>query len=417
MSNDPALPEFKGQRPGATDDPRLDWWREVRFGMFIHWGLYAITAGTWNGEQIPKLGEWIMKHAQIPLSDYAALAPRFNPVEFNAAEVVALAKAAEQKYIVFTSKHHDGFCMFKSDHTGYNIVDATPFKRDIVKELADECARQNMRFGLYYSQTQDWHEPGGVGNDWDTAHQTRDFDTYLTGFVEPQLRELLTNYGPIAVLWFDTPRDITVEQSHRLYDLVRELQPDCLICGRVGNGLGDFASSGDNKAPSSNQATLDWETPATINDTWGFKSYDHNWKSTTTLIQHLANIASKGGNYLLNIGPDAQGNIPLPSVERLEAVGAWMRVNDESITGTKAGPVQDVDGIRSTQKGETVYLHVFDWPADGKITVPAAGLPANSVHLLADASVSLELVREGDLLVIQGPSTAPDLSDTVIVLR
>ncbi|MFP3896070.1 MAG: alpha-L-fucosidase, partial [Anaerolineales bacterium] len=314
-----AIQRERGQRQDARRDPRLDWWRRAKFGMFIHWGLYAIPAGVWKGEQIPGIGEWIMYRARIPVQKYKELAEQFNPVKFDAAEWVSLARNAGQKYMVITAKHHDGFCMFDSEVTDYNIVDATPFGRDPIAELAQECERQDIKLGFYYSQTQDWHHPDGVGNDWDYDEAGKDFADYLDNYVKPQVRELLMNYGPIGLIWFDTPREITKAQSRSLLDLVHALQPNCLVSGRVGNSLGDYASTGDNAIPDG-AVDMDWETPATINDTWGFKTHDHNWKSVETLVQKLVDIVSKGGNYLLNVGPTAEGVIPQPSVDRLLSV-------------------------------------------------------------------------------------------------
>ncbi len=411
----PAIADERAQRADARDDPRLDWWRDAKFGMFIHWGLYAIPAGIWKGQEIPGIGEWIMYRARIPVAEYEQLAKQFNPVKFNAAEWVSLAKQAGQKYMVITSKHHDGFCLFHSKVTDYNVVDATPFGRDILKELADECQKQGMRLGFYYSQTQDWHHPDGDGNDWDYDPTQKDFARYLKEYVKPQVRELLTNYGPVALIWFDTPKGITAEQSESLVELVHELQPDCLVSGRVGNRLGDYASAGDNRIPDQ-AVEMDWETPATINDTWGYKVNDHNWKSTEDLIHKLVDIVSKGGNYLLNVGPTAEGVIPQPSVERLLAMGRWLDVNGEAVYGTRPGPIQGVDWCRSTVKPGRLFLHVFDWPTNGEIAVPAGAVDPARAYLLADPSVTLPIERYGDTLLIKGPAKAPDAIDTVIVL-
>ena len=336
---DQAIRQEARQRVEARADPRLDWWREARFGMFIHWGLYAIPAGTWRGEKISGIGEWIMKRAQIPVAEYEQLAAQFNPVKFNAKEWVALAKTAGQQYIVITSKHHDGFCLFKSAMGDYNIADATPFGRDVIAELADACAQQGIKLCFYYSQTQDWHHPNGDGNDWDYIEEEKDFAGYVENYVKPQVRELLTQYGPIGLIWFDTPKRMTQDQSQSLLELVHTLQPDCLVSGRVGNALGDYTSTRDNRIPPV-AVDMDWETPATINDTWGYKSYDHNWKSVQALVRKLVDIVSKGGNYLLNVGPTAEGLIPAPSVERLLALGEWLKLNGEAVYGTQPGPVQ-----------------------------------------------------------------------------
>ncbi|TFG67228.1 MAG: alpha-L-fucosidase [Anaerolineales bacterium] len=411
-----AIREEAMQRAAARSDPRLNWWREARFGMFIHWGLYALPAGTWKDEQIPGIGEWIMQRAQIPVAEYAQLAKAFNPVKFDASAWVALAKAAGQRYLVITSKHHDGFCLFKSAVGDYNIVDATPFGRDVIAELVEACAAAEIKLCFYYSQTQDWHHPNGDGNDWDYVEDEKDFAAYVEAYVKPQVRELLTQYGCIGLIWFDTPKRMTGEQSQSLLELVHTLQPDCLVSGRVGNAQGDYTSTRDNRIPSVS-VDMDWETPATLNDTWGYKSYDDNWKSVPDLIHKLVDIVSKGGNYLLNVGPTAEGLIPEPSVERLMAMGAWLKVNGESIYGTQAGPWQGLDGYRSTRKAGKLYLHVLDWPADGKLHLPPLGLDIGAVTFLADADdspLAVQIAHDG--VTIQGPVEAPDAVDTVVVI-
>ncbi|MGH2557798.1 MAG: alpha-L-fucosidase [Thermomicrobiales bacterium] len=410
------------QRPDARQDSRLDWWREARFGMFIHWGIYAVPAGRWQGKTAPgrqgrkPLGEWIMLVERIPVREYAPLAEAFNPTEFDADAWVSLAKRAGQKYLVITAKHHDGFCMFDSDQTDYDIVDATPFGRDPMKELARACQEQGVRLCFYYSQTQDWRHAGGDGNDWDYDESTKDFAGYVENYVKPQVRELLTNYGPIGLIWFDTPKRITVEQSRSLVDFVHELQPACLVNGRIGNGLGDYAEARDNAIPDE-LLDADWETPATINDTWGYMLDDHNWKSAADLIRKLVDIVSKGGNYLLNVGPTAEGMIPEPSVERLEDIGRWLAANGEAVYGTQPGPLQGLTWGRSTAKPGRTYLHVFDWPAGGTIEIPRFETTIARASLLADpAAASLSLTEEAGRVVIQGPAQAPDAANTVIVL-
>jgi alpha-L-fucosidase len=414
----------RGQRPGAQKDARLNWWRAARFGLFIHWGLYAIPAGIWQGQEIPGIGEWIQQRARIPADEYARLANQFNPVQFNAADWVSLAKRAGQKYLVITAKHHEGFCLFKSAQTGFNVVDTTPFGRDVIAELAAECARQDIRFGLYYSQTQDWHHPDGAmaqhpdesKAEWEAREARKDFVGYINDFVKPQVSELLTHYGPIGLIWFDTPMYIQEQQSRELLDLVHQLQPDCLVCGRVGNALGDYASARDNAIPGE-LVELDWETPATINDTWGFKQNDHNWKSSEDLLHKLVDIASKGGNYLLNVGPTAQGVVPQACVERLQAVGDWLALNGESIYGTKAGPLQGLEGIRTTTGSGKVYVHVFDWPKDGVLRLDGLNARVSRAALLADPNSTVKVSQNGASLELRGPAQVPDPVDSVITLE
>src|SRR5947209_5210014 len=264
---DPNSPEAR--------EARLAWFKQAKYGLFIHWGLYAVPAGEWKGQRCLGLGEWIMNRCKVPVKEYEQLAKQFNPTKFNADAWVQLAQDAGMKYIVITSKHHDGFALFNSKVSPYNVVAATPFKRDILKELAAACQKRGMPLGFYYSQSQDWHEPGGAGNDWDfgadvgaDGKERKDYDAYLRGKAEPQVRELLTNYGPVALIWFDTPRMMTSERAQRFAEIVRTLQPKTLIDGRLG-AAGDYVSTGDNVIPSSFQSEY-WEVPATVNHTWGY---------------------------------------------------------------------------------------------------------------------------------------------------
>ncbi len=406
-----------------TQDERMQWWREARFGMFIHWGLYAIPAGEWNGKPIEGIGEWIMKRATIPAAEYRQLAKQFNPVMFNAQDFVATAKNAGMKYITITSKHHDGFAMFKSNASKYNIVDATPYGKDVIKALAEECQKQGLKMCFYYSQSRDWNEPNGLDNDWDFPKE-RNFQKYLDEKVKPQLTELLTNYGPIGLIWFDTPMDISKEQAQSLKDLVRRLQPECIISGRLGGGVEtDYMSTGDNVIPAT-VTPGDWEVPATLNNTWGFKKNDHEWKSPEALTRLLFDIAAKGGNYLLNVGPTAEGLIPQESVDILGKVGEWMKINSECIYGTQASPFKtEFKWGNITQKPGKLYLGIFNWPTTNfyleglKNKVKKAYLLADKGQKALPVKASYNKKTGHYRLKIDLPQTAPDKVVSVVVLE
>ncbi len=418
-----------GQKLVAADAAakRLEWWSEARFGMFIHWGLYSHDGCFWNGKDGKT--EHMMRHLQIPIAEYEKIATQFNPVKFSADEWVRIAKDAGMKYMVITTKHHDGFAMFESPSNDYNIVKRTPWKRDAIKELADACRKQGLKFGVYYSLGRDWHDPdvptsvkadgNRRSNTWDFPdEEKKDFTKYFERKVKPQVRELLTQYGPIAVMWFDTPEKISKAQSEELVALIRKLQPDCVINARVGNRLGDYAVQ-EQKIPASGDPQP-WETCMTLNRHWGFHKMDEQWKPTETLVQNLIDIASKGGNFLLNVGPTGEGLIPSASVERLREVGGWMQRNGEAIYGTTASPLGTMNWGRCTKRvsgnSTTLYLHVFNWPADGKLQVIGVKGEVESAELLVDGK-KLAFEQSGSGISVTVPSAAPDKFSSTLVLK
>ncbi len=422
----------------ATDrDLRMAWWREARFGMFIHWGLYAIPAGSWKGQRIPGIGEWIMASANIPVSEYAPLAKQFNPTKFDAARWVALAKSAGMKYIVITSKHHDGFSLWDSKISDYDIVDSTPYGKDVLAALTLECRRQGIKMCFYHSIL-DWHHPSQYvdpkAKDFRAGHANNKIhpemkDEYVR-YLKGQLKELILNYDP-AVLWFDGEwADWWTEPDGKdLYNYVRSLKNDIIVNNRVGKGRrgmqglnkgpgysGDFGTP-EQEIPSTGQPGVDWESCMTINDTWGYKSFDENWKSTRTLIRNLVDITSKGGNYLLNIGPMADGTIPAPIVQRLDEMGAWMKVNGESIYQTSASPFTKPDWGRYTKKPGVLYAHIFEWPANGQLRIPQIKQKVTMVSLLDHGGArALKFSLSPTYIQIDLPEKAPNAIDSVIRL-
>jgi alpha-L-fucosidase len=410
--------EYAGQwqKMHASKQASLERFNEAKFGMFVHWGAYARPAGMWKGEKIPGLGEWVFYHAKIPRAEYKQMCREFNPVKFDADAWVKLAQAAGMRYIVAMPKHHDGFAMYDSKVTDYDIIDGTPFDRDPMMELYQACRRHGMRFGIYYSHATDWMDGGDAGvaeylkqhpeatgkwaswpmNTWDPAPVS--FETYIESKSKPQMRELLQMFPEMQEIWYDVPKHMSEKQSFEFYKLAYDAQPKCLINSRVGNNFGDFWVPGDNKIPGKGEGEdLFWETPGTLNNTWGFKSYDVDWKSSEELLYWILEIASKGGNYLLNVGPQADGTIPQESIEQLTKIGAWMAVNGQAIYGTKRwvvtheGPTElamesttarQKEGFRADftagdfwfmQKGGSVFACGLVWPADGKLAIRSLG--------------------------------------------
>ena len=422
----------KKETPKSNDE-RMEWWREARFGLFIHWGLYAIPAGEWDGKT--NYAEWIRNNAHIPLEVYDQFVHEFNPVKFNAKEWVRMAKDAGMKYIVITSKHHDGFCLFDSKYTDFDVM-STPFQRDIMKELADASHEAGIKICWYHS-IMDWHHPDYLPRrEWEKDRPTEgaDFDRYVH-YMKSQLSELLSNYGDIGVLWFDGEWESTWnhERGKDLYHYVRGLQPDIIVNNRVDvnrggmagissddSNVGDFGTP-EQQIPATGLPGVDWETCMTMNNHWGYNKNDHDWKSTKQLLQMLADIASKGGNFLLNVGPTAEGLFPQPSIDRLKGMGQWMKVNGEAIYDTKASPFKKLDWGRCTQKvmGENtrLYLHVFDWPDNGELAVPGIYNKPVNAYLLSDPEMkNLNVTRNEDALSISIPKESPDSINSVIVL-
>jgi alpha-L-fucosidase len=442
-----ALLPFANAQTNLTDkvetreqrDARMGWWREAKFGLFIHWGVYSVPAGFYQGKPVAGVGEWIMNKGKIPMAEYQAFAKEFNPVKFDAEAWVKMARDAGMKYIVITSKHHDGFAMFCSQASRWDICDASPFGRDPLRELAAACRQHGIRLGFYYSQAQDWNNGGAAaGGKWDPA-QEHSMDDYIDRIAVPQVREILTNYGRDipAVLWWDTPRDMNSERAEKLYRTVQELRPDIIQNNRLGGGFKGDTETPEQFIPPQGYPGRDWETCMTMNDTWGFKRDDNNWKSTETLIRNLCDIASKGGNYLLNVGPTSEGLIPQPSVERLAEIGKWMRVNGEAIYGTGATPFgaeagkfseteKDKKGKpkfvpawewRCTTRPGKIYLHIFKWPA-GRFELPPVNGKIARAYLLADPTRrKLEFEQTGQGVSITLPDKAPASIASVVCLE
>jgi alpha-L-fucosidase len=427
----------------TSKNARMQWWREARFGMFIHWGVYSQWAGVYQGQHQARGGaEWIMNRSKIPVSEYQQRARSFNPTAYDADAWVRLAKEAGMKYIIITAKHHDGFALFNSKASKWDITDATAYGKDLLKPLAEACKRHAMKLGFYYSQAQDWNNPGGSvarkemregwpnpdsarvdaytaahKGHWDPAQETRSFEQYIDEVAVPQVRELMTNYGEVAVLWWDTPTGMTDEAALKLKAALAS-QPQIITNDRLKrpNFPGDTKTP-EQKIPT--QAELDgqdWETCMTMNSSWGYKSWDDKWKSTETLIRNLVDIASKGGNYLLNIGPKEDGTIPQESIDRLKEIGAWMKVNSEAIYASKGSPLAPLPWGRVTRKEDakttTLYFSVFDWPKDGRLLVPGVSNEVLSAKLLGGGKASATLSPEG--LLLQLPQEAPNPVASVI---
>ena len=418
-----------------TRDERMEWWREARFGMFIHWGVYSVPAGVHKGHDVvANNGGWIMNYAKIPVAEYKAYANDFNPANYDPEAWVKTAKDAGMKYIVITAKHHDGFALFDTKASDWNVVDATPYKKDLLKPLAEACEKHGIKLGFYYSQTQDWCNPGGKayraltwrGYDrpdedvldaytkehdgyWDPVQFSKTFEEYIDGVAVPQVQELLTQYGDVAVLWWDTPKGITEEAALKLQALL-SLQPDIITNNRLKSDFPGDTRTPEQEIPHDGDGS-DWETCMTMNETWGYRSEDVKWKSAETLIHNLVDIASKGGNYLLNIGPKADGTFPQESMDCLKTIGEWMQVNGEAIYGTQASPLTRLSMGRCTQKkqnGNTIlYITIIDWPRSKTLFLKNLHNEVLSAKVLATGEDFVTSVSEGGL-VLKFPQECPD---------
>ncbi len=427
----------------AQRDARMAWWRDARFGMFVHWGLYSGLAGNWDGKSLGSNRgmEWIQQFVKADTDTYAKAAlPKFKPVPGFAREWAKLAKEAGCKYIVFTTKHHEGFSLHNSKFGDYNA--GKLLNRDLVKEIVEAARAEGLKVGFYHSLI-DWHfdqydYTKAKGLPYPLAGKPspngpRDHSKYID-YLHAQVGELVTNYGPVDILWWDfSSKSFQGDEAWGATDLlklVRAKQPGIIVNNRLYSAAtvkpsdaehkqfttdrGDF-STPEQHIPATGMPGVDWETCMTLNNTWGYSDNDPNWKSDKTLIRNLVDIASKGGNYLLNIGPKGDGSIPPETVKSMRAIGDWMKVNSAAIYGTTASPLSGLPWGRCTRKGQTLYLTVFDWPKDGRLLVPLKNA-VKDLRLIARPSATLTSKATPEGLVISLPAEAPDPIASVISL-
>lgn len=405
----------------AGDATPLELFRDGNYAMFIHWGLYSNLANRVDGKTYYGIGEWIMWEtmAGIPVDRYKAMAADFNPTEFDAMAIARLAKDAGMKYIVITSKHHDGFAMFDSDANDFNIVDATPFDRDPMKELADACAELGLGLGFYYSHWQDWTAPGGGrGPETHNDGSPAAFDDYFHQKCLPQVEEITTKYGPIAIVWFDTPGGIDKKYVEQLVAVVRKNQPNALVSGRAGHDLGDYVTNGDMHVPLQNIEGL-WESVDTTNDSWAYAWYDEHWKTPREILRRLVATVGRGGTYMLNIGPRGDGTVPERAARSLRAAGDWLTRYPEVVYGAGASPWgHALPWGDATTQGNTLYLSVFDWPGTGMLYLPGLKTPVKRAYLRsADFEIDVEHENVNGWTRLTVPTHPPEALASVVVLE
>ncbi|MEZ5107157.1 MAG: alpha-L-fucosidase [Draconibacterium sp.] len=422
---------------------RMEWWEDARFGMFIHWGIYSLYGGKYNGyEQVDPGAEWIMNRCKIPVLEYRTTANEFNPTKYNPEQWVKMARDAGMRYIVITAKHHDGFALFDSKVSDWDIVDATPYGKDLLGPLAEACNKYGVNFGIYYSQNQDWVHPGGNAyrrltnsgwpnpdstmidkyteehnGHWDPIQESKSFNHYIDHIAVPQVREILSNYNNISILWWDTPNGMTDGAASKLQDELKNY-PSIITNDRLKspNFKGDFTTR-EQRAPNQEKLFFNnWEICMTMNTSWGYRQ-DNQWKSANDIIRTLVDVASKGGNLLLNVGPKPDGTFPEESILILNEIGEWMDVNGEAIYGTSSCPINGLSWGRCTQKkletGTILYLSIFEWPKESNLTIQGIGSQVFSASLLS-TSERLKISSKGNDLTVELPKVIPDNSVNVV---
>lgn len=418
-------------------EQRIGWWRDAKFGMFIHWGIYSVAGGEWKGKKVSGYAEHLMRKETISRQEYLQLAKQFNPARFNAEEWIMHAKKAGMKYFIITAKHHDGFALFDSKVSDFNVVDQTPFKRDPMAELAAACKKHGMKFGFYYSHAFDWENANAPGNDWEFNNPGGDkllgganwYDLhpewlpkavkYVNEKAIPQIKELLTKYNP-DILWFDTPQKLPLSENIRILQEIRELDPNVVVNGRLVRDkdadFGDYQNTADRPAEFY-PVIGDWEAIPTTNESYGYHQYDHGHKPAAHFIRLLATAVSRGGNLLMNMGPKGDGSFDTNDLNILAGIGNWMEKNQESIHAGRSALAPQSWGV-STSANNKVYLHIFNWPADGKLYIGGLKTAISKAYLLAAPSTTINSKKINDQdIYLTIPKKAPDTVNTVIVLE